>query len=58
MQFIGQSVEIRYEPNDMDSAFILYEKERYPIRRTDKVANCHTKRNNAVFIDYSRLGGQ
>ena len=56
-EFICQSVEIRYVPDDMSTAFILYEKERYPIVKTDKVANCHTRRNNNV-IDYSKLGGE
>jgi len=56
-EFICQSVEIRYVPYDMDTAFILYEKKRYPIVKTDKVANCHTRRNNNV-IDYSKLGGE
>ena len=54
MQFISQSVDIRYEPNNMDSAFILFGGHRYPIRRTNKVDNCHTKRNNAG-VDYSKF---
>lgn len=56
MQFIGQTVEIRFRPDDMSSAFILYDKKRFPIRRTNRVENCHTKRNN-VEIDYSKIGG-
>ncbi len=56
MQFIGQTIEIRYEPNDMSTAFILYEGKRYPIRQTNRVENCHTKRNN-IGIDYSKIGG-
>ena len=36
MQFISQNVEIRCLPDDMDSAFILYEGEHFPIRATDK----------------------
>ena len=56
MQFIGMKVEIRYLPDNMDSAFILYEKERYPIRVTDKNANCYTKRNNLPVIDYTKAG--
>lgn len=55
MQFIGQKVEIRYVPDDMATAFVLYEGERFPIRRTDRNENCRTKRNNP--IDYSRIGG-
>ena len=58
MQFIRSRVEIRYLPDDMDSAYILYEDKRYPIRETDKVANCHTKRKNTPAIDYSRKGGR
>ena len=57
MQFISQKVEIRYVPSDMDTACIFYEGERFPIRQTDKVANCHTKRNNPLPIDYSKIGG-
>lgn len=55
MQFIGQKVEIRYVPDDMATAFLLYEGERFAIRRTDRIENCRTKRNNP--IDYSRIGG-
>ena len=57
MQFISSKVEIRFLPDDMSSAFILYEGEHYPIRPTDKIENCRTKRNNAPGIDYSKLGG-
>ena len=56
MQFIDMKVEIRFRPGEMDSAFILFEKEHYPIRPTNKVENCHTKRNNGPTIDYSKLG--
>jgi transposase InsO family protein len=54
MQFIGMKVEIRYLPDDMSAAYILYEGAHYPIRKTNKVENCHTKRNNE--IDYSKAG--
>lgn len=57
MQFISMKVDIRYQPNDMDSAFILYDGKHFPLLRTDKNANCHTKRNNAPSIDYSKIGG-
>lgn len=56
MQFISAKVEIRYRPGEMDSAFILYDGVRYPIRQTDKVANCHTKRQNGPTIDYGKAG--
>jgi len=50
-------VEIRYLPDDMDSAFILYEGERFPIRATDKNENCRTKRENNLPVDYTKIGG-
>ena len=57
MQFISSKVEIRFLPDDMSSAFILYEGVHYPIRPTDKNENCRTKCNNTPGIDYSKLGG-
>ena len=56
MQFIGQTVEIRFRPGEMGSASIFYEDARFPIRPTNKNENCHTRRNNTV-IDYSKMGG-
>ena len=57
MQFISSRVEIRFLPDDMDSAFILYDGKRFPIRKTNKVENCHTKRSNGPALDYSKIGG-
>ena len=57
-QFIGQQVDIRFRPGDMDSAVILFEGATFPIRMTDKNENCRTKRNNPVKIDYSKIGGE
>lgn len=51
-EFIGQKVEVRYLPDDMDHAFILYNGEHYPVRRTDKIANAHTKRKN-LPVDFA-----
>jgi len=45
-QFIRMTVEIRFLPDRMDEAYILYEDKHYPIVATDKVANSKTKRNN------------
>lgn len=56
MQFIGMNVEIRFIPDKMESAFILYEGTKSPIHRTNKVENCHTKRNNPTTLDYSKVG--
>lgn len=57
MQFIDQTVEIRFRPGEMDSAFILYEGDRFPLRPTDRNENCRTRRQNGPAIDYSKLGG-
>ena len=57
MQFISAKVNIRFLPDDMGTAYILYEDKKFPIRRTDRNGNCHAKRNNLPAIDYSRAGG-
>ena len=59
MQIPGKYADWQQEflPDDMFSAFILYEGVHYPIRPTDKNENCRTKRNNTPGIDYSKLGG-
>ena len=49
-------VDIRYLPDDMASAFILFEEEKFPLRLTNRNENCHTKRNN-LTIDYAKAGG-
>lgn len=54
MQFIRCRVEIRYLPDDMEHAYILDSKVKYPIRKTNKVENGKTKRNNAYAISYGR----
>jgi len=58
MQFIGMKVEIRYLPDDMDNAYIYYENVKYYIRKTNKVENGKTKRNNTFTIDYSKGGAK
>ena len=58
MQFISAKVDIRYLPDDMTSAYILFDGEKFPIRQTNRNDNCHTKRNNLPVIDYSRAGGE
>ena len=50
-------VEIRFLPDDMSSAYILYDGVHYPIRRTDRNENCRTKRDNPPYIDYAKLRG-
>ena len=56
MQFISAKVDIRFLPDDMDSAFILFDGKHYPLRRTNRNENCHVKRQNP--IDYSKIGGE
>ena len=55
MQFIGSRIEIRFLPDDMDSAYILFEGRHYEIRKTNRNENCRVKRQNP--IDYSKIGG-
>lgn len=55
MQFIGARIEIRFLPDDMDSAYILFEGRHYEIRKTNRNENCRVKRQNP--IDYSKIGG-
>lgn len=45
-QFIRMRVDIRFLPDAMDEAYILYDGAHYPIVSTDKVANSKTRRNN------------
>jgi len=56
MQFIRMKVEIRFLPDDMKNAYILFEGRRYPIRPTNKLENSRTKRENTPSIDYSVKG--
>lgn len=54
MQFIGQTVEVRYVPGRPDTVCIFHDKDRYPVLLTDKAANCVTKREKLPAIDYGR----
>ena len=54
MQFIGQKVEIRFLPGDLQSAYILYGGTHYPLRLTDRVANGKIRRENPAGIDYAK----
>ena len=58
MQFISAKVEVRYLPDDMTSAYILFDGEKFPIRQTSRNDNCHTRRNNPPALDYSKAGGE
>ena len=53
-QFIKSKVEIRYVPNDMNTACIFSEGRMYPIRKTDKTENCRTRRAASTLkLDYT-----
>lgn len=56
MEFIKQKVEVRYLPDEMDNAYIYYQKVKYSIRKTNKVENGKTKRKNSLNINYSKDG--
>lgn len=56
MQFISAKVDVHFLPDDMDSAFILFEGQKFPIRQTNRNENCHTRRNKPV-INYAKMGG-
>ena len=52
-QFIRTKVEIRYLPDHMEDAYILFDGVHYPIHPTDKAANSKIRRNNpALRIHY------
>lgn len=56
MELISRNVTVFYLPDDMDHCFILYGGKHYELRKTNKVDNAHTKRNNLPALDYSRIG--
>lgn len=57
MQFIRSKVEVRYLPDKMDDAYIMQDGKHYPLRRTNRVENGLTKRENVHAIDYTKIGG-
>jgi putative transposase len=57
MQFIRTKVEIRFLPDKMNDAYIFFDGKKYPIRQTNRVENCRTKRQNKHAIDYTKMGG-
>jgi hypothetical protein len=58
MQFISAKVDIRYLPDDMSTAYILYDGQKFLIRPTNRNENCRTKRKNLPSIDYAKAGGE
>lgn len=56
MQFIGMKAQVRFLPDRMEDAYLFYEGRHYPIRKTNRLENCRTKRDTPP-IDYSRKEG-
>jgi transposase InsO family protein len=54
MQFIGQTVEIRFLPNRLEDAYIYQGGKHFPLKKTNKEENARTKRQ---IVDYSRFTG-
>lgn len=57
-QFIGMTVEIRFLPDRMDEAYVLYGGNRFPLIRTDRNANAYARRSQHVRpIEYQTEEG-
>jgi len=54
MQFMRQSVEVRFLPDDIGNAYIFDNGKRYPLKLTDKQANSKVKREKWPTVDYSK----
>jgi len=54
MQFIRQTVEVRFLPDSLSDAYIFENGVRYPLKLTDKQANSKAKRENWPTVDYSK----
>ena len=54
MQFMRQSVEVRFLPDNLSGAYIFDNGKRYPLKRTDKQANSKAKREVWPTVDYSK----
>ena len=54
MQFMRQTVEVRFLPDRLADAYILDNGIRYPLKMTDKQANSKVKRENWPTVDYSK----
>jgi hypothetical protein len=55
MQFIRQTVEVRFLPGHMDEAYIFDNGTKYPLKLTNKVSNGKAKRKS-ITVDYSKGG--
>jgi len=56
MQFMRQTVEVRFLPGQLSDAYIFEGGARYPLKLTDKQANSGVKRENPLTVDYTKGG--
>jgi transposase InsO family protein len=54
MQFIRQTVEVRFLPDALDEAYIYENGIHYPLKLTDKQANSRVRRKTWPTVDYSK----
>jgi hypothetical protein len=54
MQFIRQTVEVRFLPDRLDESYIYDNGKRLPLKLTDKQANSGVKRACYPTVDYSK----
>jgi transposase InsO family protein len=54
MQFMRQSVEVRFLPDRLSEAYIFDNGTRYSLKMTDKQANSRVKRASWPTVDYSK----
>ena len=54
MQFMRQTVEVRFLPGMLHDAYIFENGARYPLKLTDKQANSRVRREVWPTVDYSR----
>lgn len=53
MQFIRQTVEVRFLPDRLSEAYIFDNGARFPLKLTDKQANSKVKRKDWPTVDYT-----
>ena len=54
MQFIRQTVEVRFLPDRLSEAYIFSDGKHFPLKLTDKQANSRAKRADWPTVDYSK----
>ena len=54
MQFINQTVDVRFLPDAIHEAYILDGGIHFPLKPTDRQANSRVKRNSGPTVDYTK----